>query len=87
LAAQPAPAARAAARRLSCFSEFLANASLLQDRIRRVAGLDLPVDREVPFGDRAVPNIVIAFAVPNKRAARFLQKITDRMLKTWHQSK
>jgi hypothetical protein len=52
--------------------ELLGNASLLQDAIGRVARLDLAIDREATFGNRAIPNLVIPIALPMKIATVLL---------------
>lgn len=52
--------------RLDLLSEPIGNPALFQDSISRVPGFDFCVNRNMPPGDRAVPNIVISLAAPRK---------------------
>jgi hypothetical protein len=49
------------ASRDECGSEALLDASLLQDGVGGVSGLDLPIHRKVAARDRAEPDFVITF--------------------------
>jgi hypothetical protein len=50
-------------------SEALVNPSLLQDGVRGVSRLYLSVHYEAALGDRAEPDLVVAFALPFETAA------------------
>lgn len=47
-------------------SEVFGQAGLLQDGIRRVARLDLAIDRKMNAGVRGKPDVVITFTRPDK---------------------
>jgi len=50
-------------------SERLRQARLAQDGVGGVAAGDADRDRKIPFGGRAVPGLVAAFALPDESAA------------------
>jgi hypothetical protein len=52
-----------------CGSEALLDASLLQDGVGGMPGLDLPIHRKVAARNRAEPDFMIAFALPVEVAA------------------
>lgn len=59
-------------------SERLGQSRLAQNGVGGVAARDADGHREIPLGDRAVPDFVAALALPDERAARFTQQIAQR---------
>ena len=56
----------------SLFSaKAVVEAALFHNGVGSVAGFDFPIHGEMPPSDRAVPNIMVAFAMPDKSAAVF----------------
>ena len=62
------------------YSEFMLNAALFHYCVGRKAGFYLSIYRDMAFCDGAVPNIVIAFSVPDIIAAVLLQEESDFLL-------
>ena len=67
-------------------SESLFQSSLLERFIRCMARLGPFIDREVPVGQRAEPDLMIAFAHPNKGAAVLRQDLFELAQKAGHRS-
>ena len=52
--------------RNACPLKLMPNSRLFHNRVRRVARQDFTVHREMPFGDWAEPDFVIALALANR---------------------
>jgi uncharacterized protein DUF2283 len=59
-------------------SQRLWQPGLAKDRIRRVLARDMNQHREVSSGDRTVPDLATAFALPDEGAAVLAQKLALR---------
>jgi hypothetical protein len=60
--------------------EPMRNAALLQHLIGGVAGFDFPVNRHMCVGYGAVPNVVVALAMPHEMTAMRFENVPDFFL-------
>lgn len=57
--------------------EMMLNSTLLHNRICSMSRFDFSINCKIGIANRTVPDIMISFAVPDKRASILFQQISD----------
>ena len=71
-------------KNLRVLPEMILYTSLLHDSVCGMSDVDFSVYRKIPVADRAVPNVMVALAVPHKMTVIFRKDFTDYFLVLCH---